>query len=92
MLNRLLAEALKEPTSFFGVIESIQRDEGPEFKDKWDALARRHIPLVRTAKPYKKNEQAFIERFNGILRKECLGYGPYKPSRLPRLNEILKKF
>ena len=83
------AEALAEQLAFFGDIASIQRDGGPEFKLHWDALAKKHIPLIRTAKPYKKNEQAFIERFNGILRKECLGYGPYKPEQIPELQKRL---
>lgn len=83
------AEALAEQLAFFGDIVSIQRDGGPEFKLHWDELAKKHIPLIRTAKPYKKNEQAFIERFNGILRKECLGYGPYKPEQIPELQKRL---
>lgn len=86
------AEALAEQLYFFGEIESIQRDGGSEFKLHWDQLARKHIPLIRTAKPYKKNEQAFIERFNGILRKECLGYGPYKPEQIPELQKRLDIF
>lgn len=86
------AEALLEQLAYFGEIEGIQRDGGPEFKAHWDALARQRIPLVRTAKPYKKNEQAFIERFNGILRKECLGYGPYVPEQIPELQKRLDSF
>lgn len=86
------AEALLEQLAFFGDIEGIQRDGGPEFKGHWDELARQRIPNIRTAKPYKKNEQAFIERFNGILRKECLGYGPYKPEQIPELQKRLDKF
>ncbi len=90
------AAALAEQLAFFGPIKSIQRDGGPEFKDAWDTLARQHIPLIRTARPYRKNEQAFIERFNGILRKECLGYGFYRPKDMPmlqlRLNEFLRYY
>ncbi|HBK34389.1 TPA: IS3 family transposase, partial [Candidatus Uhrbacteria bacterium] len=26
---------------------------------------------------------------NGILRKECLGYGPYKPEQIPELQKKL---
>lgn len=86
------AEALLEQLAYFGDIEGIQRDGGPEFKGRWDALARQRIPLVRTARPYRKNEQAFIERFNGILRKECLGYGPYVPGQIPELQRRLDEF
>jgi transposase InsO family protein len=50
------------------------------------------VPRVRTAKPYRKNEQTFIERFNGILRKECLGYGPYRPEQIPELQKPLDEF
>jgi IS30 family transposase len=86
------AEALERHLAFFGEIDGIQRDGGPEFKKEWDALARERIPKVRTARPYRKNEQAFIERFNGILRKECLGYGPYKPKDIPELQKRLDAF
>lgn len=86
------AEALWEQLAFFGPIQSIQRDGGPEFKGEWDKFARQRIEKIRTAKPYKKNEQAFIERFNGILRKECLGYGPYKPEQIPELQKQLDEF
>jgi len=86
------AEALGEQLAFFGKVESIQRDGGPEFKGEWDKFARQRIATIRTAKPYKKNEQAFIERFNGILRKECLGYGPYRPDQIPELQKRLDEF
>jgi transposase InsO family protein len=85
-------EALCEQLLFFGDIQSIQRDGGPEFKGAWEELARARIETIRTAKPYKKNEQAFIERFNGILRKECLGYGPYRPEQIPELQKQLDRF
>jgi len=65
-----LARQLKQ----FGSINHIQRDGGSEFKSEWSSYAEKHISSIRTARPYKKNEQAFIERFNGILRKECMGY------------------
>lgn len=86
------AEALAEQLKYFGHIDSIQRDGGPEFKDKWNAYAQQHIAKIRTARPYRKNEQAFIERFNGVLRKECLGYGPYKPEQIPWLQKQLDEF
>ena len=33
----------------------------------------------------KKIEQAFIERFNRSLRKECLGWAKYKPAQILQL-------
>ena len=78
LTSRAGKKALKAQLSYFQSIKHIQRDGGHEFKGEWQAYAVKHIPSIRTARPYKKNEQAFIERFNGILRKECLGYIKYR--------------
>lgn len=86
------AEALKAQLNYFTKIEHIQRDGGPEFKAYWQEYAVTHIPSIRTARPYKKNEQAFIERFNGILRKECLGYAHYKKSDQERVQQRVDEF
>lgn len=85
-------EALEEQLQFFGRIEHIQRDGGPEFKKEWQQYAQTKIQSIRTARPYKKNEQAFIERFNGILRKECLGHLKYKPEEIPELQRRVSEF
>lgn len=85
-------EALVEQLKFFGKVENIQRDGGSEFKKEWEELARKEAERIRTAKPYKKNEQAFIERFNGILRKECLGYAKYTKKDLPYLYKEIHEF
>lgn len=85
-------EALEEQLQYFGNIEHIQRDGGPEFKGEWQKFAHSKIKSIRTARPYKKNEQAFIERFNGILRKECLGYLKYKPKDIPEMQKRLDEF
>jgi IS30 family transposase len=85
-------EALEEQLKFFKKINHIQRDGGSEFMAEWEDYARGKIPSIRTSRPYKKNDQAFIERFNGILRKECLGYGHYKKEHLPFLQKKLDSF
>lgn len=84
--------ALAEQLKFFGNVERIQRDGGPEFKNHWQEKARSEVHVIRTSRPYKKNEQAFIERFNGILRKECLGYAKYRKSDLHTLQLKVKEF
>lgn len=85
-------EALVRQLKFFGEVERIQRDGGPEFKDRWQKMARERVKVIRTARPYKKNEQAFIERFNGILRKECVGYVKYKKTDLLMLTRKVDEF
>lgn len=85
-------EALEEQLKFFKTIKHIQRDGGSEFMAEWEDFAKKHIPSIRTSRPYKKNDQAFIERFNGILRKECLGYAHYKKKHLPALQKRLDEF
>jgi len=85
-------EALQEQIRQFDHIDHIQRDGGPEFKLHWQDYATKHIPSIRTARPYKKNEQAFIERFNGILRKECLGHLNYKKQDLLKVQQKVNEF
>lgn len=85
-------EALQEQLKQFTHIDHIQRDGGPEFKLRWQEYATKHIPSIRTAKPYKKNEQAFIERFNGILRKECPGYVKYKQTDKDKVQQKVDEY
>jgi transposase InsO family protein len=84
--------ALEEQLKQFKHIDHIQRDGGSEFKLHWQDFAIKHIPSIRTAKPYKKNEQAFIERFNGILRKESLGYLKYETKDLQKVQQKVDDF
>lgn len=85
-------QALKKQLLYFKTISHIQRDGGSEFKAEWQDYAKKHISSIRTAKPYKKNEQAFIERFNGILRKECLGYMKYKRKDIKRVQAKVDQY
>lgn len=92
-LNSIVGQqALKKQLEFFKEIKHIQRDGGPEFMAEWEYFAKKYIPSIRTSRPYKKNDQAFIERFNGILRKECLGYAKYKKKHLPVLQKRLDEY
>ncbi|HUS59892.1 MAG TPA: integrase core domain-containing protein [Nevskiaceae bacterium] len=50
--------------------------------------AQRH----RIARPYKKNEQAYIESFNRSLKKECLGWSKYKVKDLPFLTKEVEDY
>lgn len=72
--------------------ELIQTDGGHEFKDKFKQKVHQYTQRHRVASPYKKNEQAYVESFNRTLRKECLGWGNYKPKDLPDLNIYVQQF
>ncbi len=85
-------EALKAQLHYFKTIKHIQRDGGHEFKGQWQAYAVKHIDSIRTARPYKKNEQAFIERFNGILRKECVGYIKYRKQDKEMVQKMVDEY
>lgn len=74
---------------FGGHSELIQTDGGPEFKDEFKSNVLRFSDRHRIARPYKKNEQSYIESFNRSLRKECLGWTKYKKSQLNELNGIV---
>lgn len=85
-------QALQHQLAAFGSIAHIQRDGGSEFKKDWQEYATKHIPSIRTARPYKKNEQAYIERFNGILRKECISYVKYKKTDLQKVQQKIDEY
>jgi transposase InsO family protein len=65
--------------------EIIQTDGGPEFEGKFSDAVGSYCTRHRVARPYKKNEQSFIESFNRSLRKECLGWSKYQASEIPQL-------
>jgi len=73
------------PTRFDGFSEIIQTDGGSEFKADFSQAIGEYCDRHRIARPYRKNEQAFIESFNRSLRKECLGWMKYKVSQIPQL-------
>ena len=75
---------------FNGHSELIQADGGPEFKDEFQDNVCRFANRYRVARPYKKNEQSYIESFNRSLRKECLGWTKYKTNQLPELTKELE--
>lgn len=70
---------------FDGFSKIIQTDGGTEFKAEFSQTVDTYCDRHRVARPYKKNEQAFIESFNRSLRKECLGWAKYYPKEIPQL-------
>lgn len=74
---------------FSGHSDLIQTDGGPEFKDEFKANVHRFTHRHRVARPYKKNEQSYIESFNRSLRKECLGWIKYKQNQVEELNGMV---
>lgn len=74
---------------FNDFVETIQTDGGHEFKAEFHEDTKIFSSRHRVARPYKKNEQSYIESFNRSLRKECLGWIKYKPNQIDYLtNEV----
>lgn len=70
----------------------LQTDGGPEFKAEFKQNVFKFADRFRVARPYKKNEQAYIESFNRSLRKECLGWSKYQPEDIPVLERELTEY
>ncbi len=70
----------------------LQTDGGPEFKGEFRQNVHKFSDRFRVARPYKKNEQSYIESFNRSLRKECLGWVKYKEKDLPTLQNELNNY
>lgn len=73
-------------------VHLIQTDGGPEFKDEFKQNVRRFCDRHRVARPYKKNEQSYIESFNRTVRKECLGWTKYRASQLFECQNMVESF
>jgi transposase len=71
----------------FSFTDLLQADGGPEFKDQFKKQVFQYTNRFRISRPYRKNEQSFIESFNKTLRKECLGWSNYPKSELPQLEK-----
>jgi transposase len=74
------------PARFDGFVDLIQTDGGHEFKGPFLQDVNWYCSHHRVARPYKKNEQSFVESFNRSLRKECLGWAKYQASEIPKLS------
>lgn len=70
----------------------LQTDGGPEFKGEFKKNVFTFADRFRVARPYKKNEQSYIESFNRTLRKECLGWNNYHPRDIPDMNKDLSDY
>lgn len=86
------ARCLAATATVFGPVLLWQADGGSEFKAEADAEMRRHALTHRTARAYKKNEQAFIESFNRTLRKQCVGHHRWTLRERPILEAKIQAF
>ncbi len=74
--------ALHQIMTYYGRCDVLQTDAGPEFKGDFAEAVTSYVQRHRIARPYRKNEQAFIECFNGTLRREPFHRAQYKASEL----------
>lgn len=70
--------ALERMMAYFGYCEVLQTDGGSEFEKDFAEAVSTYAGQHVIARPYKKNDQAFIECFNGTLRREEFGRTPFK--------------
>ena len=77
---------------FTNHVHLIQTDGGPEFKEEFKKHVGGFCDRHRVARPYRKNEQSYIESFNRSFRKECLGWTKYRQYQLPYCQEMVESF
>lgn len=77
---------------FNGHVQLIQTDGGPEFKAEFLEDVSFFCDRHRTARPYRKNEQSYIESFNRTVRKECLGWQKYRREQLGYCQGLVEEF
>jgi len=77
--------SLTRAKKVFKGVRLLQNDGGPEFKSVFEKGVKGFANEHRVSRPYKKNEQSFIESFNRTLRKECLGWRKYFVGELEKM-------
>lgn len=77
---------------FDGHVFLLQTDGGSEFKAEFKEALHKFCEYHRIARPYKKNEQSYIESFNRTVRKECLGWNKYRLSELHECRNMVELF
>lgn len=73
-------------------VDLLQTDGGSEFKAEFRSNVFHFADRFRISRPYKKNEQSYIESFNRTVRKECLGWSKYQPHQIPELTIVVDQF
>jgi len=73
-------------------VHLIQTDGGPEFKADFLANVALFCDRHRVSRPYRKNEQSYIESFNRTVRKECLGWHNYRLDDLEECTNMVESF
>lgn len=73
-------------------VHPIQTDGEPEFKADFLTGISDFSDRHRIARPYRKNEQSYIESFNRTVRKECLGWHNYRPDELNECTKMVESF
>jgi hypothetical protein len=77
---------------FDGHVYLIQTDGGPEFKADFKDSVLSFCDRHRVARPYRKNEQSYIESFNRTVRKECLGWNKYETRQIKECTGMVEEF
>jgi transposase len=77
---------------FGGHVHLLQTDGGPEFKAEFTRNALLFCDHHRVSRPYRKNEQSYIESFNRTVRKECLGWQKYCSDDLDECTQMVESF
>jgi len=76
----------------FTHVNLLQTDGGSEFKAEFRSNVFKYADRFRVSRPYRKNEQSYIESFNRSLRKECLGWSKYRQDDIPKLEKELSEY
>jgi transposase InsO family protein len=84
--------ALEQVAHRFGPMQTLQTDGGSEFEKEFTDVVNRYAQEHIIARPYKKNDQAFIECFNVTLRREEFGKTPFKTDDLARAQQRADDF
>lgn len=85
-------QALEEIMKYFGHCSNLQTDGGKEFEAEFAEVVGQYTDQHVIGRPYRKNDQAFIECFNGTLRREEFGKPKFRSDQLTEVQQMADQF
>jgi transposase InsO family protein len=86
------ARALTVIMQTFGYSKIIQTDNGPEFEGEFAEGVKLFSNQHRYIRPYRKNENAYVESFIRSLRRECVGWVAYRREEKTELQRMVDTY
>ncbi len=89
---REVARHVRTLRKFFGPVETLQTDNGKEFRGAFEQTVRTWCGRHRRIHPSRWQENAFVESFHRTLRRHAVGWHAWDSGEFGDLADTLQQF